>query len=300
MANIITRQNAEALIDTQLSSEIFQGVAEKSYVLKHGRKLQNMTSDKTKLRVLDALPVAGFVTGDTGLKPTSNVNWKGVEMTAEEIAVIVPIPENVIADASYDIWAQIKPLIEQEFARIIDGAILFGENAPSSWGEGVVAKIQAAGNLVPNTSGEGLYATIDKALSKVEEDGFVANTLLGGVALKSGFRNMLDKNGQPITGTEIDSISRDFVANGAWETGIKFITGDFQNLVYAIRQDITYKVLDQAVISDASGKVLFNLAQQDMVALRVVMRLGYAVPNPATPLAGEEESRFPFAAASNA
>ena len=298
MANMITRQNAEALIDTQLSSEIFQGVAEKSYVLKHGRKLQNMTSDKTKLRVLDALPVAGFVTGDTGLKPTSNVNWKGVDLVAEEVAVIIPIAEAVVDDASYDIWGQIKPLVEQEFARIIDGAVLFGTDAPSSWGSGVVSKAQTAGNLISATSGEGLYTTIDKALSKVEEDGFVANAILGGVALKSGFRNMLDKNGQPITGTEIDSISRDFVANGAWDSGIKFIAGDFSNLVYAIRQDITYKVLDQAVISDASGKVLFNLAQQDMVALRIVMRLGYAVPNPATPLQGTESARFPFAVAS--
>lgn len=295
---MITRQNADALIDEQLSSEIFQGVIEQSYVLKHGRKLSNMTSDKTKLRVLDALPVAGFVTGDTGLKPTSNVNWKNVELTAEEIAVIIPIPEAVLDDASYDIWGQVKPLVQQEFARIIDGAILFGTNAPTSWGtDGVAGKATTAGNSVPNTASEKLYTTIDKALVKVEEDGFVANAILGGVGLKSGFRNMVDTSGQPIKGTEIDSISRDFVSNGAWDTDYKFIAGDFQNLVYAIRQDITYKVLDQAVISDAAGKVLFNLAQQDMVALRVVMRLGYAVPNPVTPLEGDEDARFPFAVA---
>ena len=43
----------------------------------------------------------------------------------------------------------------------------------------------------------------------------------------------------------------------------------------SIRQDITVKMLDQAVISDAAGKVIFNLAQQDAKALRIVFRVGY-------------------------
>ena len=60
-------------------------------------------------------------------------------------------------------------------------------------------------------------------------------------------------------------------------------------------QDVTYKVLDQAVIQDPSdGSILYNLAQEDMVALRVVMRLGWEIPNPVNAL-NETETRFPFA-----
>ena len=113
-ADAITRADAEALIDVQLSDEIFKGVVAESMVLKHARKLANMTSKQTKLRVLDSLPVAGFIDGDTGLKPTSKVDWSNVYLNAEEIAVIVPIPENVLDDASYDIWTEIKPLIDDE------------------------------------------------------------------------------------------------------------------------------------------------------------------------------------------
>ena len=73
------------------------------------------------------------------------------------------------------------------------------------------------------------------------------------------------------------------------------IVGDFKQAVYAIRQDVTYKVLDQAVIQDPStGDILYNLAQEDMVALRVVMRLGWEIPNPVN-AENETESRFPFA-----
>ncbi|MCU0503881.1 MAG: hypothetical protein MUC51_19345 [Anaerolineae bacterium] len=34
------------------------------------------------------------------------------------------------------------------------------------------------------------------------------------------------------------------------------------------------------MIQDGAGNIIFNLAQQDMVALRAVMRLGFALPNP--------------------
>ena len=71
------------------------------------------------------------------------------------------------------------------------------------------------------------------------------------------------------------------------------IAGDFTKAVYAIRQDVTYKVLTEAVISDADGNIVFNLAQQDMVALRVVMRLGVQIANPVTRRAGT--NGYPFA-----
>lgn len=43
-----------------------------------------------------------------------------------------------------------------------------------------------------------------------------------------------------------------------------------------------------------SGKILYNHAQQDMVALRCVMRLGWHLPNPVTATNSDENSRYPF------
>ena len=62
-----------------------------------------------------------------------------------------------------------------------------------------------------------------------------------------------------------------------------------------MRQDISYKVLTEAVIQDPSdGSILYNLAQEDMVALRVTMRLGWEIPNPVN-AENETNTRFPFA-----
>jgi hypothetical protein len=72
------------------------------------------------------------------------------------------------------------------------------------------------------------------------------------------------------------------------------IAGQWDQLVYAIRQDMTYKLLDQAVIQDAAGNIVYNLAQQDMVAMRVVIRLGFALPNPLNRMVAAAATRFPF------
>ena len=73
------------------------------------------------------------------------------------------------------------------------------------------------------------------------------------------------------------------------------VAGNFKQLVYAIRQDIDVKILDQAVIQDpATKEIVFNLAQQDMIALRVTFRMGWALPNPATRL-NDGRVNVPFA-----
>jgi hypothetical protein len=73
------------------------------------------------------------------------------------------------------------------------------------------------------------------------------------------------------------------------------IVGDFSKAVYAIRQDITVKILTEGVIQDPTSKeIVYNLAQQDMIALRVVFRLGWALPNPATRI-DEDRVGCPFA-----
>lgn len=58
-------------------------------------------------------------------------------ITAEEIAVIIPIPEAVLDDAEYDIWAELKPSIISAFGKVIDGAVLFSTEKPTSWPDGI-------------------------------------------------------------------------------------------------------------------------------------------------------------------
>ena len=292
----IDKTNVEALIDTQVANEIFEGVVRESKALSMFRRLPNMTSDKTKLRVLDSLPIAYFVdeTTNNGRKNLTKMAWDKKYINAAELAVIVPIKENVLNDTSIDIWSEVKPRIVEAFGKKIDNAIFNGTDKPADWRAGLIPSIVTAGAEV--TEGDNLYSDINDVMTKVEESGYNVTGLLGGVGLKGKFRMLTDTTGQPIKGTEIDSLPKAFLDNGAWDkTKSILIAGDFSQAVYAIRQDVTYKVLTEAVIQDpSSGDILYNLAQDDMVALRVVMRLGWEIPNPVNAL-NETATRFPFA-----
>ena len=294
---MITKNDVSALIDEQVVGEIFEGAQKESKVLSMFRRLPNMSSDKTKLRVSDALPVAYFVdeSKNNGRKNLTKAAWKNVFLTAEEIAVIVPIKENLLNDASVDLWAEIRPQLTSAIAKTIDSAVFKGEGAPASWGEGIIPQIIAKGKTVTETGK--LYEDINKVMVEVEESGYDVNALLGGVGLKGKFRMMTDNNGQPLNTTEIGSLRREYLDNGSWDKEIAtLIAGDFSQAVYAIRSDVDYKVLTEAVIQDPSdGSILYNLAQEDMVALRVTFRMGYAIPNPVNALDGTE-TRYPFAA----
>ena len=294
---MITRNDADALIETQVANEIFEGVVKESKALSMFRRLPNMTSDKTKLRVLDSLPVAYFVdeTANNGRKNLSKLAWDKKYINAAELAVIIPIKENVLNDSSIDIWAEVRPRVVEAFAKKIDDAMFFGTNKPSDWRAGLVPSVVSAGAEV-NETANGLYSDINDAMVKVEESGYNVNGILGGVGLKGKFRMMLDTTGQPLNTTEIGQIRREFMDNGVWDkTKSTLLVGDFSQAVYSIRQDITYKVLTEAVIQDPSdGSILYNLAQDDMVALRVVMRLGWEIPNPVNAL-NSTSARFPFA-----
>ena len=295
---MITKRNAEALFDVDEVSDIIQGVIKESAVLKMFTQLPNMTSGAMRMRVLDGLPMAYWVgSTNNGRKNLTEMAWANKYIIPEELAVIVPIKEDVLDDASVDIWAQVRPRLVEAIGKKIDQAILVGVDKPAGFRADLLTSILNAGAYVTQGSGT-LYSAINDAMVKVEESGYNPTGIIGGVDVKGKFRMMLDTSGQPIKGTEIDELPKAYIDNGAWDkTKAQMIVGDFTQAVYSIRQDITYKLLTEAVIQDPSdGTIKYNLAQEDMVALRVVMRLGWEIPNPINALQPDESVRFPFAA----
>ena len=296
MANMITKSDASALIPEQVMDEIFKEAEKYSKVLQLFRRLPNMSSDKMRLKVVDSLPVAYWVNESTnnGRKNTTKMSWDNVYLTAEELAVIVPIKDNVLDDADVDIWEQVKPELVKAIAKKIDQAILFGVDAPASFGTGIVPQIIAKSKSVEETGH--LYSDINDVMTLVEESGYEVTGLLGGVGLKGKFRMMTDTTGQPLNTTEIGSLNRAFVDNGAWDKDTAtLIAGDFNEAVYSIRKDVTFDVFREGVIQNPDGSIAYNLMQEDMSAIRVTFRIGTAIPNPVNSLDGTE-NRYPFAA----
>lgn len=306
-ANLIDRTGAESLIPVQEANEIIQGTITQSAVLSRGRKLANMTSKQYKVPVLDMLPIAYFVNGDTGQKKTSKMAWDKKFIVAEEIAVIVPIPEAVLDDSEYDIWAEVKPRITEAFGKVIDGAILFDAEKPSTWRDGLVATATKAGTVVTLNTQDDLFDKImaeDGVIAKVEDCGYFVNGHMADISMRAKLRGLKDNNGQPLfksdmqgsTSYALDGSPINFPNNGAFDKSkALMISGDFSQLVYSIRQDITFKLFTEGVVQNTDGSIAYNLMQNDMVALRAVMRLGWEIPNPINALKTDKAKRCPFA-----
>jgi HK97 family phage major capsid protein len=316
-SNQISRSDAAALIPDEVSAEILKNVPQASATMRLARRLPNLSTAQQSMPVLSALATAYFLNGDTGLKQTTEINWASKYITAEELAVIVPIPQAVLDDSKYDIWGEVRPQLEEAFGRAIDAAVLYGTNIPASWSTnlgaaGLIAVATAASHVISAAAYTDLYeaimgetaAGVAGLLMLLEADGFMATGHLGHAAFRGKLRNVRAAGGEPIFKPSmqtagaytLDGAPIEFPVNGAISSTYWDIAGQWDQLVYAMRQDITYKVLDQAVIQDAGGNIIYNLAQQDMVALRAVMRLGFALPNPINRMNETAATRCAFAA----
>ncbi len=318
--SVISRTDAGVLIPQEVSNQIIKTVSERNPILSLARKLPNMSSNQRRMPVLSALATAYFVGGDTGLKQTTDQAWQNRFIDAEELAAIVPIPQAVLDDSDYDIWGEVRPELETALGLAISQAVLYGTNIPASWttnlgGAGLLAGATAAGHVVSIAGGgfADLYDAIlaesapgvgDGVLMLLETDGFMATGHIAHVSMRGRLRGLRDANGNPIfkptmqerTRYELDGEPLYFPTDGSINAAQSLmISGDWSQLVYAIRQDISYTIANQAVIQDAAGNIVYNLFQQDMVALRVVMRLGFALPNPINRMNQNAATRFPFA-----
>ncbi len=302
--SLTSRSDAAALIPEDVASDIIQNVQAESAALSLFRHVR-MSTGQQRMPVLAALPTAYWVSGDTGLKQTTEQAWANKYLFAEEIAAIVPIPEALIDDASFDIWGEIRPRLAEAIARALDAAIFFGTNKPASWPAHIVSGATAASNtFTRGTTTQalgGVGGDLNSLMGTVETDGYDVNGFVTRRTFRSVLRGARDTTGQrlmDLSTNEIEGSPVKYVMDGLWAAGSgqpDLIAGDFTQGIIAIRQDITYKMLDQAVIQNGSGTIIYNLAQQDMVALRVVARFGFQVPNPINYQQQTEASRYPFA-----
>lgn len=305
-AKLISRSSAEALIPTEVSTEIIKNVPKSSAALSLFKQLPNMSAKQQTLPVASSLPTAYFLNGDTDMKKTSNAAWDKLTLTAEEIAVIIPIPEAVFDDSAYSLWDEIKPQIVEAFGLAIDEAVFFGTNKPASFPDAIVPTAISKGAKVALGTNQDIAGDIigeGGVMAKVEASGFRVNGFYADGTVEAKFRNLRDANNQLLytpgltAEAPMSLVGRPLYYDeigGVFNTDdALLVAGDFTKAVYSIRQDLTYKVLDQAIIQNTDGTIAYNLAQQDMVALRCVMRLGVQIANPVSRKGGA--NRYPFA-----
>ena len=295
--------NKSVVLPVEYGREIIRGLIGRSKALELGRRLPDMRGKTYKLNVNANLPVAGWVKNTQGTpnaegteinrKPVSTYAFEGVDIVAEELAVIVPISENTLADVEdfgIELASEVNEQVVGAFQEAIDSAVFFGVGAPWSGFGGLVAGATTAQAVITwDGQGKTFYGAINDAMALVEKSGYLPNAILGGATLNSAFRSAITDLGINMTDQgEIGRLARHIDLTGGFNEDTAFaVVGDFRYLVYSFRQEMAMKLLTESVIQDPNtGNILYNLPQQDMVALRFTMRLGFALPNPVNRVSG--------------
>lgn len=243
---------------------------------------------------------------DLALKQTTGMSWSQKKMEAEEMAVMVPLPDTWAADSDVD-FEEIKPYLVEAMAKKLDAAIFWGEDLPNSWSangfHGILPDAIAAGNSInaADAAYEDLADAIAAMAGTMAEDGYDPSGFVTYPGFKWKLVRLRATDGTPIytplasspSGQGIYGQSLLEVRNGTWNAhkdDALLIAGQWDTLKIGIRQDIEFAVSDSAVITNQAGAVVLNTFQQDTKLLRATFRVAANVINPLKRLGGE----YPF------
>lgn len=299
--NVLTTSDVGDLIPEPVSQQIIQALPQRSVAMNLFRTVR-MSTKTNKMPVLSALPAAYWVQGETGLKQSTEMAWTSKVLVAEELAVIMPVSQQLLDDASFPIWSEVQPRLVEAFGAKIDQAAIFGNDKPASWPDDIVTQATAAGNTVASGTGIDIAADLNEVFAEVEGDGYDVTGIGARRTFRGQLRGLRATDGVPIyqpslvvgTPDSLYGVEIAYANAAGWDsTKADAIAGDFSYAILGIRQDITFRIFDTGVITSDTGAVLLNLMQQDSVALRAVMRVAYQVANPVV-AAGYEGTIFPF------
>ena len=283
--------NLKGFVPKIQSDEIIGQVVRGSSILRLS-KVEVMSSDNKTFSVLTQGPGAYWV-AEAGRIKTDVAQWEFPEMKARKMAVIVPVTKEKLNDTSINVFNEIKTYIAEAFMKTIDVACLFGTQSPFT--TSIYTSALANSMAIALGTNNKLDLDVADTMALVEAQGYDVASFIAGIGFKNSLRKLRDADGNQLyvngvadkDGNRYDTLYGlpvEFSRNNAWEsTKALCIAGDFKHYsVVGIRDQIQYEVLREATLHNVTmddNKPL-SLAENDMIGLKVTMRLGFTVIKP--------------------
>lgn len=278
------KDELEGFVPKEQANEIIKKVARGSSVMRLS-KLENMTSETKKFPVMTSGAGAYWV-GEGNRIQTSGSTWIFPEVKAKKLAVIIPVTKEKLEDSTIDVFTELQDSIAEAFYQAFDKAAIFGKDSP--FATSILGGIDSVGAEVVDNSSVNLDLSASDVMAMVEDAGYEVDGWAASIGLKNRLRKLRDSNGAPIyvdgtDQTELYNQPIEFVRNGAWDKEKALaIAGEWKYSIVGVRDGISYEILKEATLQgtlDADGKPL-SLAEQDMVAIKATMRIGYLCVKP--------------------
>lgn len=287
------------LVPEELRAEVLR-IAETQYGLARREMMYLPFSGPGNSRTIPTLAssVSTFWTDEAGKKAGTNPTFDVVTQTLKKLAAIVPFTEELIEDSVVNVTQLVAQLFAEAVAKQEDLQFFMGTGSPWTGilNNGDVNDVEmAAGEGMADISFEKLVDMQDEIpsgaltgckyymhrhvlsyLHKLRADAVSSGDSKGMFLLPPTQQAIEDILGFPIVLT--DTLP-DKTLSGAGKPFVLF--GNLKMAaIFGDKQQIRVKLLDQATITDADGTTAINLAEQDMLALRMEERVGYLLALP--------------------
>ena len=280
---------AGLLIPDELQAEVLR-IRETQYGLARRDMFYLPFSGPGNSRVIPALGTSVSVswTNEGGKKKGTQPKFSVVTQTLKKLAATVPFTEEILEDSAVDLVALVGALFAEAVSKEEDLQFFAGTGSPWTGilNNGNVNSVTMLTGDAGDTLADELLRMQDATPSGAQNGAkyYLHRTWFNKIRkMKSTTGEYIvqaPQNGMP--GTIWDKpyeLSDAFPSVAETSVNDPFIL--YANLkqaaVFGDKQQLRVKLLDQATITDTDNSTVINLAEQDMVALRVVERVGYVV-----------------------
>jgi len=227
-------------------------------------------------------------TEEAGTKPITTPAWSQKTVTLGKYTAIVPMTEEMIEDSAFDLFSMVSQQFATEYARIED-TLVFTDATTGIVAQGgtnvVRTDTTTISSITYNDLNEMIYGVPPKSMNGGR---FFMNRAILGVIQRitttDGFYIWQPNVNGAVAGTiwgypvELVEVMSSTLTESANTPYIIF--GNLKFVVMIEKGGMKLKVLEEGLLEDEDNTE-YNLAQQDMIALRGVKRLGVVCVMPA-------------------
>jgi len=231
--------------------------------------------------------VLGYWVDAMEVKPKDAPEFAPYTLTAEKMAVIISLEDQLIEDADTDIAAMLREDVTGAFAELLDRTYM-GYEITSPFADGLSPNTPVA-NTIAYGTGVDLAADFSLAMAALEANAFYATGAIAHPVVKHLLRNLRDWNNQPIFAENLKDGVTTYTVFGVPICFTRQVDQDEDGLseillfykpyvIIGDRSGLTISASNQATVTQGTETPI-NYWEQDMHGLRYVIRKGFVIKN---------------------
>lgn len=269
-------EHKDGTVPEKYQTLILKEVMENSKVMQLA-KYEEMDSKEKKFEYFAKGPGAYWVGEGEKIK-TSKAQWLQVKMVAKKLGVIIPCSREFLNYKMSDFFEVMKPKIAEAFYKKFDAAAILDVENPFL--HAVEKSVKASGNVIDGVLN---YDNILEMEDLLTDEDYDVNAFISTKKNRSTLRNthriengvivesLYDRSANTLDGQPVADLK-------ALDKGTIY-AGDFDYMYYGIPYGMSYKISEEAQLSTLTNEdgTPVNLYEQELVALRVTMDVGFMI-----------------------